>query len=108
MAPSENDTVRTNNIVIRIPAATSSSSAPVASTAHPATQPSTKKAQIMRPSNSKTARNLYAIDYMREHPKATTTEFAAAFKELDDVSLKKYQATSRACKQELMEAEATV
>jgi len=61
---------------------------------------------------------------MREHPKATTTEFAAAFKELDDVSLKvshlyacfnsyslrfqKYQAASRACKQELMEAEAIV
>ena len=61
---------------------------------------------------------------MREHPKVTTTKFAAAFKELDDVSLKgshlyacfnsyslcfqKYQAASHACKQELIEAEAIV
>ena len=62
-------------------------------------------------------RDLFAIEYMQEHPKTTTTEFAAVFNNLNAASsapstrvtpahfpLQKYNNASRACKQERLDA----
>ncbi|KAH8989749.1 hypothetical protein EDB92DRAFT_1817051 [Lactarius akahatsu] len=51
------------------------------------TKTKNKKASAMRPGTSSTARNLFAIDYLKENT-ATCEEFAKAWKELDDTTRK--------------------
>ncbi|KAJ3000595.1 hypothetical protein NUW54_g6760 [Trametes sanguinea] len=51
-----------------------------------------KKAARQRVTTSRTARNLYAFVYMREHPAATTEEFNAAFKALSEDVVQQFNA----------------
>ena len=83
--------------------AASSSSSTAVTTPASIGHESIKKVGVMRPTNSKTPRwdhclsmtallmychrNLFAIKYMCEHPKTTTSEFAAVFKNLDTATL---------------------
>ncbi|KAI9428723.1 hypothetical protein H4582DRAFT_2066591 [Lactarius indigo] len=48
-----------------------------------ASKTKTKKAGIMRPGKSTTARNLYAIDFLKDH-QVTRDEFAKIWNELDE------------------------
>ncbi|KAI0040164.1 hypothetical protein FA95DRAFT_1566612 [Auriscalpium vulgare] len=43
-----------------------------------------KKKKKLRPTQTKTPRNLYAIDYKNEHPNATVDEFDIAYAALSD------------------------
>ncbi|KAF7979643.1 hypothetical protein HWV62_41609 [Athelia sp. TMB] len=45
----------------------------------------------MRPTKTNTARNLYAIEYLKKHPKTTTAEFKIIWNELDLAVKKEYQ-----------------
>ncbi|KAH9057754.1 hypothetical protein EDB87DRAFT_1746467 [Lactarius vividus] len=51
------------------------------------TKTKNKKASAMRPGTSNTARNLFAIDYLKENT-ATCEEFVKVWKELDDTTRK--------------------
>lgn len=53
-----------------------------------------KKPARMRPNNSTTARNLFAKDYVKEHPQVLTTEFAEVWGNLDTETLKRYEDAS--------------
>ncbi|KAJ2991357.1 hypothetical protein NUW54_g8214 [Trametes sanguinea] len=51
-----------------------------------------KKATRQRVTTSRTARNMYAFVYTKEHPAATTHEFDAAFKNLSDEIVQQFNA----------------
>ncbi|KAI0823242.1 hypothetical protein BC628DRAFT_1385380 [Trametes gibbosa] len=57
----------------------------------------TKKATKgrMRVSKSRTARNLYAHVYMKDHPTTTTEEFDQLYKALSEAELEEYNAMHR-------------
>ncbi|KAG6895852.1 hypothetical protein C0992_012054 [Termitomyces sp. T32_za158] len=63
------------------------------------TLPSLAKKPISKPLQAKdgltTARNLYAIDYLKMHPDTTESEFSASWKMCDAETKKKYQELSK-------------
>ncbi|KAF8182551.1 hypothetical protein BJ912DRAFT_1061708 [Pholiota molesta] len=75
-----------------------SETAPVPSSSSkppPVAKPTTKKGvKLMAPNKSTTARNLFAIDYLKMH-QVTPAEFKVVYAALDEDTLKKYEALSR-------------
>ncbi|KAI9467135.1 hypothetical protein BJY52DRAFT_1236615 [Lactarius psammicola] len=61
------------------------------------TKTKNKRASAMRPGTSNTARNLFAIDYLKENT-ATCEEFAKVWKQLDDATRKVYEQRQREAK----------
>ncbi|KAF9496979.1 hypothetical protein BDN71DRAFT_1588572 [Pleurotus eryngii] len=51
--------------------------------------PGSKKHTILKPSDKKTARNLYAQDYLSAYPRTTTTQFKEVWDNLVPISVKK-------------------
>ncbi|KIL63475.1 hypothetical protein M378DRAFT_12193, partial [Amanita muscaria Koide BX008] len=65
-------------------------------TATTAVSETRKKGKIMVPqANSVTARNLFALDHMQQHPTTTVTEFGRIWKDLDKDTRDKYEAMSK-------------
>ncbi|KAM6491356.1 hypothetical protein JOM56_013130 [Amanita muscaria] len=65
-------------------------------TATTAVSEARKKGKIMVPqANSVTARNLFALDHMQQHPMTTVTEFGRLWKDLDKDTRDKYEAMSK-------------
>lgn len=54
-----------------------------------------KKGKPMEPSKALTARNLFAIDYLGDHPNTTSAEFKKVFDALDETTRKKYNALAK-------------
>ncbi|KAM6495409.1 hypothetical protein JOM56_008115 [Amanita muscaria] len=79
--------------VQQVPLQTTSINTITATTAASETR---KKGKIMVPqSNSVTARNLFALDHMQQHPTTTATEFGRLWKDLDKDTRDKYDAMSK-------------
>ncbi|OBZ71541.1 hypothetical protein A0H81_08964 [Grifola frondosa] len=57
-----------------------------------------KKLTWMRPSTSTTARNLFAKDYLKVHPKTTVAQFNDIFKALDPATVEVYTKRSEGLK----------
>jgi len=84
---------------LSVAASTSDGSGATSSSTSAVVIPSKSKAMggltVMRPTKTKMARNLFAIDYMREHPKTTTGEFALVYDALNEATKEKYKATRK-------------
>ncbi|KAJ3494962.1 hypothetical protein NLJ89_g10704 [Agrocybe chaxingu] len=56
---------------------------------------SKKKGKPAQPTTALSARNLYLIDYKKDHPDVTTTEFKAVFDGLDKETIARYEVLSK-------------
>ncbi|EDR00491.1 uncharacterized protein LACBIDRAFT_334098 [Laccaria bicolor S238N-H82] len=59
-----------------------------------------KRGKAMEPSKAITSQNLFAIDYLQEHPDTTKAKFKKVFDALDDTTKQKYDALAKQKKSE--------